>query len=199
MSSGPMVARGHGAPAPVSQPPPARTRPLHHPAQPSPPWRRARRGSPAAAAQWPGAGAACMLRGPWLSRVPSFILAAPPRIPPPARHPTEPAHGSLLWRVRGMIRTLRPHQWVKNLFVLAPVVFAKHLTHPSIIKSAIGAFGVFCLLSGAIYTLNDIVDANADRVHPVKRCRPIASGQVPVPLAKAMLVALLVTAFGGAL
>ena len=99
----------------------------------------------------------------------------------------------------GMVRTVRPHQWVKNAFVLAPVVFAKHLTHPSIIKSAVGAFGVFCLLSGAVYTLNDIVDEKADRVHPVKRFRPIASGQVPVPLAKALLVALLVVSFGGAM
>jgi len=98
-----------------------------------------------------------------------------------------------------MVRTMRPHQWVKNAFVLAPVVFAKHLTHPSIITSAIGAFGIFCLVAGAIYTLNDIVDAKADQVHPVKRFRPIASGQVPVPLAKALLAALLVVAFGGAM
>jgi 4-hydroxybenzoate polyprenyltransferase len=93
---------------------------------------------------------------------------------------------------------MRPHQWVKNLFVLAPVVFAKHLTHPSIIKSALGAFGVFCLLAGAIYTLNDIVDVEADRVHPVKRHRPIASGAVPLPAAKALLVVLLLVAFAGA-
>lgn len=127
-------------------------------------------------------------------------LAAPsePASEPPPILPS-PRKGSLFWRIAGMIRTVRPHQWVKNTFVLAPVVFAKHLTHPSIIKSAIGAFGVFCLLSGAVYTLNDIVDADADRVHPVKRHRPIASGQVPVALAKAMLVGLVVVAFGGAL
>ena len=93
---------------------------------------------------------------------------------------------------------MRPHQWVKNLFVLAPVVFAKHLTHPSIIKSALGAFGVFCLLAGAIYTLNDIIDVDADRVHPVKRHRPIASGAVPLPAARALLVLLLIVALAGA-
>lgn len=98
-----------------------------------------------------------------------------------------------------MIRTVRPHQWVKNSFVIAPVVFAKHLTHPSVIKSAIGAFGVFCLLSGAVYTLNDLVDAPADRVHPVKRHRPIASGQVSIPMARALFVGLLLVAFGGAM
>lgn len=110
----------------------------------------------------------------------------------------ESPEGSWLWRVRGAVRTLRPHQWVKNLFVLAPVVFAKHLTHPSIIKSALGAFGVFCLLAGAVYTLNDLVDIEADRVHPVKRHRPIASGRVPIHVAKVMVVVLVLLALGGA-
>ncbi len=112
--------------------------------------------------------------------------------------PDSPA-GTLLWRVRGMIRTVRPHQWVKNLFVLAPIVFAKHLTHPSIIKSAVGAFGVFCLLAGAVYTINDLVDVKADRVHPVKRHRPIASGRVPVPVARVLAAGLVGVAFAGAL
>lgn len=100
--------------------------------------------------------------------------------------------------IRGVVRTVRPHQWVKNLFVLAPVVFAKRVTHPSIILGAIGAFGIFCLLAGAIYTLNDLLDVEADRVHPVKRHRPIASGAVPTGVAKAMIAVLLVVAFGGA-
>ncbi len=104
--------------------------------------------------------------------------------------------GSLLWRIRGMIKTTRPNQWVKNLFVLAPIVFAKELTSPTLLVEAATAFGVFCLLAGAVYTLNDIVDAPADRVHPVKRRRPIASGRVPIPLAKSMLVGLLIVAFG---
>jgi decaprenyl-phosphate phosphoribosyltransferase len=100
--------------------------------------------------------------------------------------------------LKGIIRTIRPHQWVKNLFVLAPVVFAKHLTHPSIIKGALGAFGIFCLIAGAIYTLNDLLDVEADRVHPVKRNRPIASGAVPPNVAKVMILVLLLVAFGGA-
>lgn len=105
----------------------------------------------------------------------------------------------LLTIIRGVIRTMRPHQWVKNLFVLAPVVFAKNLTHPSIIISALGAFGIFCLLAGSIYTLNDIVDVEADRIHPVKRHRPIAAGKVPLPVAKAMVVVLLLLCVGGGL
>jgi decaprenyl-phosphate phosphoribosyltransferase len=105
--------------------------------------------------------------------------------------------GSFLWRLRGMIGTLRPHQWVKNLFVLAPVVFAKHLTNPVLIRDALGAFFAFCLLAGAVYTLNDLVDVEADRIHPVKRYRPIASGCVPVPVAKGMVVVLVLIALGG--
>jgi 4-hydroxybenzoate polyprenyltransferase len=126
--------------------------------------------------------------------------------PPPGQEPADPTvpvipdspEGTVLWRVRGMIRSMRPHQWVKNTFVLAPIVFAKELTDPRLILKSLGAFGVFCMLAGAIYTMNDLVDAPADRVHPVKRHRPIASGRVPVPVAKAMVVVLVIGALGAA-
>jgi decaprenyl-phosphate phosphoribosyltransferase len=136
------------------------------------------------------------------SSAPPGSVTRPVESEPPATQPPilpDSPKGSLLWRVRGMIRALRPHQWVKNLFVLAPVVFAKHLTHPSVIESALGAFAIFCLLAGAVYTLNDLVDVDADRVHPVKRFRPIASGRVPIPVAKAMAIGLVVIALGGSL
>jgi decaprenyl-phosphate phosphoribosyltransferase len=132
---------------------------------------------------------------------PAVAPLAPGSEPPPdANIPVIPEsrEGTLLWRLRGMLRSMRPHQWVKNLFVLAPVVFAKELTSTSFIVAALGAFAVFCLLSGAVYTMNDLVDAPADRVHPVKRFRPIASGRVPVPVAKAMVVVLVLAALGGA-
>jgi decaprenyl-phosphate phosphoribosyltransferase len=61
-----------------------------------------------------------------------------------------------------------------------------------------GAVGVFCLLSGAVYTMNDVVDADADRVHPVKRNRPIASGQVPLGAARIYLVFLIGVGLAGA-
>ncbi len=103
------------------------------------------------------------------------------------------------WRtIRGVVRTMRPHQWVKNLFVLAPVVFAKHLTDPAIILGALAAFAVFCMLASSIYTLNDLLDVEADRVHPVKRHRPIAAGVVSLATAKAMTLVLLVVALGAA-
>ena len=102
------------------------------------------------------------------------------------------------WRLAGILRTVRPHQWVKNVFVLAPVVFAKEIFDPQLMKRSIGAFFVFCLLAGAVYTINDVADVESDRRHPVKRSRPIASGKVPVPLARLMAVALVLLALGGA-
>lgn len=100
--------------------------------------------------------------------------------------------------VGGLIKTIRPHQWVKNLFVLAPIVFAKNVFHPDLLTRALAAVAVFCVLSGAVYTLNDIVDVDADRVHPTKRFRPIASGRVPLPFARVFLVVLVVSALGTA-
>ncbi len=106
----------------------------------------------------------------------------------------------------GLIKTVRPHQWVKNLFVMAPMFFHKDLIITSVegtpglnipvVGKSLLATGVFCLLAGAVYTINDLVDVEADRVHPVKRERPIASGQVPETVAKAMAVALVIVSLG---
>jgi 4-hydroxybenzoate polyprenyltransferase len=98
----------------------------------------------------------------------------------------------------GLIRTTRPHQLVKNLFVLAPVVFAKEIFDPDLLWRAAGAFITFSLLTGAVYTMNDLVDASADREHPVKRFRPIASGLVPLPVARIFAVCLVALGLGGA-
>lgn len=111
----------------------------------------------------------------------------------------DPDRDSLWWRIGGLVKTIRPHQWVKNVFVLAPVFFAKDLFEPRLVLRAAGAFGVFCLLAGAVYTINDIADAEADRLHPVKRFRPIASGRVSVQSARILAGALIVLALGGAL
>jgi 4-hydroxybenzoate polyprenyltransferase len=95
---------------------------------------------------------------------------------------------------------MRPHQWVKNVFVLAPIVFAKEIFSASLslLTRAGAAFAVFCLLAGAVYALNDVLDRDADRVHPVKRHRPIASGLVPVAWAKVLAVVLVVVSLGWA-
>jgi len=94
-------------------------------------------------------------------------------------------------------RALRPRQWVKNLFVLLPLVFARDIFHPDGALRASGATLIFCLLSGAVYLLNDVCDVADDRAHPVKRHRPIASGELPVPVALAGHAALVAVAVLG--
>lgn len=116
--------------------------------------------------------------------------------PPREEHPK--SEGSVGWRAAGVLKTLRPHQWVKNVFVLAPVVFAKEIFDPLLLWRAGAAFVAFCLLAGAVYTMNDLADVEADRQHPVKRYRPIASGRVPVGVARAMVVVLVLGVMTGA-
>lgn len=97
-----------------------------------------------------------------------------------------------------LIRTLRPHQWVKNLFVAAPLVFSKNLFAASQLGRAALAVLCFCLLSGAVYILNDIVDVEKDRAHPRKCRRPIAAGQLAAGTARIAAVILAVIGLGGA-
>jgi decaprenyl-phosphate phosphoribosyltransferase len=123
---------------------------------------------------------------------PSALARAEPKV-----------HGGML---RGIVKTLRPHQWVKNLFVMAPMFFHKDVfgTSPNgdptlnlrLTASAALATFVFCMLAGAVYTINDMVDVEADRVHPIKRDRPIASGRVPIKVAQPVAVALVVFSLG---
>ena len=75
-----------------------------------------------------------------------------------------------------LLKTLRPHQWVKNTFVAAPLVFSRHLLEPAYVLRAAIAVLAFCALSGAVYAFNDVRDVEADRAHPKKQFRPIASG-----------------------
>jgi 4-hydroxybenzoate polyprenyltransferase len=84
-----------------------------------------------------------------------------------------------------LLRAMRPRQWVKNLFFVgAPMLFAQKLTDvPTVLRAAAGV-GIFCLLSSAVYLWNDLVDIEKDRIHPKKRERPIASGALPIPVAR---------------
>ena len=95
-----------------------------------------------------------------------------------------------------ILKTLRPHQWVKNLFVMAPLVFAKRADDVEMLVSAVSAFGLFSLLSGCVYLLNDIVDVESDRAHPTKCHRPIAAGRLPLKGAKMALAGLLLATVG---
>ncbi len=85
-----------------------------------------------------------------------------------------------------LIKSARPHQWVKNLFVAAPLVFARRISDPTALQHAALAVAAFCLLSSAVYLINDLVDVDKDRAHPVKRHRPIAAGSIPFALARAL-------------
>jgi 4-hydroxybenzoate polyprenyltransferase len=76
------------------------------------------------------------------------------------------------------LRLMRPRQWTKNLAVFAAIVFAGKLTDPRLLGTVTLAFVSFCLMSSAMYALNDVLDAERDRQHPVKRDRPIASGRI---------------------
>ena len=120
-----------------------------------------------------------------------------------------PGEGAIERRglLRGLVKTLRPHQWVKNVFVLAPMVFHKDVfvstpvgtaLNLSVTGRALAATGIFCLLAGAVYTINDVVDVEADRIHPVKRFRPIAAGVVPEGIAKAVSLVLVLACLAAA-
>ena len=87
--------------------------------------------------------------------------------------------------------SLRPRQWVKNLFVFGGLIFAQRLFTPSV-WPALAAFAIFCGLSGAMYLLNDVADREKDRLHPDKRYRPIAAGRLRPGAAIAAAAALIV-------
>jgi 4-hydroxybenzoate polyprenyltransferase len=82
-----------------------------------------------------------------------------------------------------LLRSLRPSQWTKNLIIFAALIFGQRLLDPDAVLTSLAAFAIFCALSGVVYLINDVADRQADRQHPTKRHRPIASGAVPIPLA----------------
>ena len=86
-----------------------------------------------------------------------------------------------MWKA--LLKTMRPRQWTKNAFIFAALVFDGKLFHPSDFLRTLAGFGLFCLISSAVYIFNDLLDVESDRQHPVKKNRPIASGKLPVPIA----------------
>lgn len=91
---------------------------------------------------------------------------------------------------QALLASVRPKQWTKNLLLFLALIFARTLTDPSLVLLAGLAFVDFCLLAGATYLVNDLVDLEQDREHPIKRFRPIASGQLPPSVAAAASLAL---------
>lgn len=92
--------------------------------------------------------------------------------------------------ISAILRALRPKQWVKNALLFAGIIFSQHLGETPRLLLALSGFAIFCALSGVIYIFNDLKDLESDRRHPLKRKRPIAAGELPVPLAWASGTAL---------
>jgi 4-hydroxybenzoate polyprenyltransferase len=84
-----------------------------------------------------------------------------------------------------VLLSLRPEQWTKNLIVFAALIFGQRLFDPAAVGRSLAAFFVFCALSGVVYLLNDVSDREADRLHPLKRSRPIAAGELSPTVALA--------------
>jgi 4-hydroxybenzoate polyprenyltransferase len=87
--------------------------------------------------------------------------------------------------IRALLKTMRPRQWTKNAFLFAALVFDGKLFHLADFLRTLAGFGLFCLISSAVYIFNDLLDVESDRQHPVKKNRPIASGKLPVWMAMA--------------
>jgi decaprenyl-phosphate phosphoribosyltransferase len=132
--------------------------------------------------------------------------AADPVTPVPVPAPAGPATPELPprpagWRGTlpgGLVRAVRPEQWVKNVLVLAAPLAAGEVLDPDVMGPTAVALVLFCLASAAVYLLNDVIDVRADRQHPRKRLRPIAAGIVPPGLAVALAVVLFAVALTGA-
>jgi 4-hydroxybenzoate polyprenyltransferase len=96
---------------------------------------------------------------------------------------------SIVW-LQPLVQTMRPRQWIKNGLLFIPLVFDKQLTNwPALARVVLG-FVLFCLLSSLVYIINDLVDFEADRNHPQKRLRPIASGRLKVSTARIAAIVL---------
>lgn len=101
-------------------------------------------------------------------------------------------------RTLALLRATRPRQWTKNLLVLAAPTAAGSIDQPRVISHSVEAFFIFVAASASTYLLNDVVDRRKDRLHPVKKSRPVASGELPVRLALWAAVLLATAALGAA-
>ena len=93
-----------------------------------------------------------------------------------------------------LIKAMRPRQWTKNGFLFFALIFDKQLFSPAPFLRTLQGFFLFCLISSAVYLFNDIADVDADRQHPEKKNRPLASGALPLGLARGAAILLAITA-----
>jgi len=98
-----------------------------------------------------------------------------------------------------LVVTVRPRQWIKNFFIFGPLLFSHNLKDVGTDLAALAGFALFCLAASSVYILNDLMDLEADRLHPVKRFRPIASGRISRTTALVVAGALLVVTAAGSL
>lgn len=106
--------------------------------------------------------------------------------------------GNIIPSMQDLLTLLRPQQWIKNVFVLIPVVFSRRFVDPDLALTSLAAVFVFILASSSTYVLNDLLDYEKDRMHPDKKKRPIASGRVSFPAAIALWIVLTTLAVGSA-
>ncbi|HBX68309.1 MAG TPA: decaprenyl-phosphate phosphoribosyltransferase, partial [Chloroflexi bacterium] len=97
--------------------------------------------------------------------------------------------------LRALLKAMRPKQWAKNIFIFAPLVFDKKLENLAYMLPTIAGAIIFSLIASVVYIINDIADVEADRKHPTKCTRPIASGKLPIPYAWGAAVILLLICF----
>ena len=97
-----------------------------------------------------------------------------------------------------LLLSLRPEQWTKNLIVFAALIFGQRLFDSAAVGRSLAAYYIFCALSGAVYLLNDVSDRDADRLHPLKRHRPIAAGEINASLALGVAAVLALAALAAA-
>lgn len=102
-------------------------------------------------------------------------------------------------KLSAAIKTIRPQQWIKNIFVFLPVFFHGDLLNKDKIILAVGAFLVFSFASSSIYCLNDLNDVESDRKHPIKRFRPLASREISKTTTILLMILLLISAIGVAI
>ena len=87
-----------------------------------------------------------------------------------------------------IVKSLRPQQWIKNLFIFAPLIFSQNILNLSLLLKTSAAFGLFCMISGSCYILNDLQDIEEDKRHPLKAMRPLASGRLTKKIAVVFII-----------
>ena len=131
------------------------------------------------------------------------ITSEQPTVPAEPEHSREPETGEIVRRrspLRAAIKTGRPKEWIKNVFVFAGLLFSGKFNEGHAVAEALITFVAFCMVSSAGYFLNDLIDVELDRKHPKKRYRPIAAGELSeraaMTIAPLLALAAIAIAFG---